>query len=305
MARIIAAQLTARFPNGMTSLAILLHIEHVTGSYGAAGPRARPRRRSGQAIAGPVTSRWMGVWGMRRVLTLDTRRSARSRSPRSRSFETIVPVYMVLGLIAGLSTPPVQSAVRTIYPKMVNSRQLTPLFSLDASLQEIIWIVAPVVITVVATQVGTVQALLLIVVILIGGGAWFILSPEVGRVRIPRSRRSIGKVLAKPPVLLATVIGFLLIGACAAVEAGVVATFDHGGLEAGLVLAIFSVGSLAGGLAFGHIPIGPLGDGAAPRDRRRRSRRSRCSRSTSSGSAARCFARGHRHRARPSRCCSR
>jgi MFS family permease len=37
----------------------------------------------------------------------------------------------------------------------------------------------------------------------------------------------------------------------------VVATFGHGGLEAGLVLAVFSVGSLAGGLAFGHIPIGP------------------------------------------------
>jgi MFS family permease len=76
-------------------------------------------------------------------------------------------------------------------------------------------------------------------------------------VRIPRSRRAFGKVLGKPVVLLATVIGFLLIGACAAVEAAVVATFGHGGLEAGLVLAVFSVGSLAGGLAFGHIPMGP------------------------------------------------
>ena len=33
----IAAQLTARFPNGMSSLAILLHVEQQTGSYGAAG----------------------------------------------------------------------------------------------------------------------------------------------------------------------------------------------------------------------------------------------------------------------------
>jgi MFS-type transporter involved in bile tolerance (Atg22 family) len=65
---------------------------------------------------------------------------------------------MAFGLIAGLSTPPVQSAVRTIYPKLVNARQLTALFSLDASLQEIIWILAPVVITIVATQVGTVPA---------------------------------------------------------------------------------------------------------------------------------------------------
>jgi MFS family permease len=254
VARIIAAQLAARFPNGMTSLAVLLHIEQVTGSYGAAG-LVLAATSIGQAIAGPVTSRWMGRWGMRRVLTLTLLVCAASIALLA-LLTLPVPGYMALGLVAGLSTPPVQSAVRTIYPKMVTSRQLTPLFSLDASLQEIIWIIAPVVITFVATQIGTVEALWLIVAILLVGGSWFILSPEVGRVRIPRSRRSFGKVLAKPPVLLATVAGFLLIAACAAVEAGVVATFGHGGPEAGLVLAVFSIGSLAGGLSFGHIPIG-------------------------------------------------
>ncbi|GAA2007062.1 MFS transporter [Microbacterium ulmi] len=254
VARIIVAQLTARFPNGMTSLAILLHIQSVTGSYGSAG-LVLAATSVGQAIAGPVTSRWMGMWGMRRVLTLTTAVCAVAIATLALA-RMPLPGYMALGMLAGLSTPPVQSAVRTIYPKMVNSRQLTPLFSLDASLQEIIWIIAPVLITFVATQVGTVEGLLLVVVILVGGCAWFILSPEVGRVRIPRSRRSIGKVLTKPAVLLATVVGFLLIGACAAVEAGVVATFGHGGLEAGIVLALFSVGSLAGGLTFGHIPIG-------------------------------------------------
>ncbi|WP_396667981.1 MFS transporter [Microbacterium sp. R86528] len=253
--RIMAAQLTARFPNGMTSLAVLLHIEQVTGSYGAAG-LVLAATSVGQAIAGPVTSRWMGVWGMRRVLTVTTAICAAAIAAIA-LLPMVVAGYMVVGLIAGLSTPPVQSAVRTIYPKMVTSKQLTPLFSLDASLQELIWVLAPVVITVVATQVGTVQALLLVVAILIGGCAWFILSPEVGRVRIPRSRRRLGRVLMKPPVMLATVVGFLLIGACAAVEAGVVATFGHDGIEAGIVLALFAVGSLAGGLSFGHLPIGP------------------------------------------------
>lgn len=252
--RIIAAQLAARFPNGMTSLAILLHIEHVTGSYGAAG-LVLAATSIGQAVAGPVTSRWMGRWGMRRVLTTTLIICAVSLTGIA-LLDLPVPGYMALALLGGLATPPVQSAVRTIYPKMVTARQLTPLFSLDASLQEIIWIIAPVLITFVATQAGTVPGLLLIVAILVGGGAWFILSPEVGRVRIPRSRRGLGRVLAKPAVLLATVVGFLLVGACAAVEAGVVATFDHGGLEAGLVLAVFSIGSLAGGLALGHIPIG-------------------------------------------------
>lgn len=255
VARIIAAQLTARFPNGMTSLAILLHVEHVTGSYGYAG-LVLAASSVGQAVSGPVTSRWMGRWGMRRVLSLTMIVCALAILAIG-LLDLPVVGFMAFGLIAGLSTPPVQSAVRTIYPKMVNSRQLTPLYSLDASLQEIIWIIAPVVITFIATQIGTWEALVLIAVILVGGGTWFILSPEVGRVRIPRSKRRFGKVLTRPTVLLATVIGFLLIGACSAVEAGVVATFDHGGLEAGIVLAVFSIGSLAGGLSFGHVPMGP------------------------------------------------
>jgi MFS family permease len=252
--RIIAAQLTARFPNGMTSIAILLHIQAVTHSYGSAG-LVLAAASIGQAISGPVTSRWMGLWGMRRVLTLTMLVCAASLTALA-LLQLPVPAYMALGLLSGLSTPPVQSAVRTIYPKMVNSRQLTPLFSLDASLQEIIWIIAPVLVTFVSTQISTVAGMLLIVVILLGGGAWFILSPEVGRVRIPRSRRRFGKVLTRAPVLLATIVGFLLIGACSAVEAGVVAAFGHGGLEAGIVLAVFSVGSLAGGLLSGSIPIG-------------------------------------------------
>jgi len=254
VARIIVAQLVARFPNGMTSIAILLHVHHATGSYGAAG-LVLAAASVGQAVAGPVTSRWMGVWGMRRVLTATMLVCAASLALLAFAPGDTV-LLMALGLVAGLSTPPVQSAVRTIYPKLVNAKQLTALFALDASLQELIWIVAPVLITLVSTQIGTVPGLLLVIAILLGGGTWFILAPEVGRVRIPRSRGRIGGVLRRPAVLLATVIGFLLIGACAAVEAGVVAAFGHGGLDAGIVLAVFSVGSLAGGLLSGSIPIG-------------------------------------------------
>ncbi|MDR6906920.1 MFS family permease [Agromyces sp. 3263] len=255
VARIIAAQLTARFPSGMLSLAFLLHVERQTGSYGAAG-LVLAATSIGQAVAGPLTSRLMGRFGMRPVL-ITTLAVCVTAIVTIGVVPMSVPAYMAVGLVAGLSTPPVQPAVRTIYPKMVNSRQLTPLFSLDASAQEIIWVVGPVVTTFVATQVGTVWAILLAAAMMVIGGVWFISSPELGRVRIPRSKRRFGAVLARPAVMLATIVGFLLIGACAAVEAGVVAAFGHDGAEAGIVLAVFSVGSLAGGLFLGHVPIGP------------------------------------------------
>jgi MFS family permease len=255
VARIIAAQLTARFPSGMLSLAFLLHVEQQTGSYGAAG-LVLAATSLGQAVAGPLTSRLMGRFGMRPVL-ISTLVVCTAAVVAIGVLPLTVPMYMAVGLVCGLATPPVQPAVRTIYPKMVNSRQLTPLFSLDASAQEIIWVVGPVVTTFVSTQIGTVWGILLAAALMVIGGVWFISSPELGRVRIPRSKRRFGTVLTRPPVLLATVVGFLLIGACAAIEAGVVAAFGHDGAEAGIVLAIFSVGSLAGGLTLGHVPIGP------------------------------------------------
>lgn len=239
----------------MLSLAFLIHIERIEGSYGAAG-LVLAATSVGQAVSGPLTSRWMGVWGMRKVLILTTAVCAVAIIAIA-LVPMPIPMTMIVGLLAGLSYPPVQSAVRTIYPKMVNSTQLTPLFSLDASAQEIIWIAGPVITTFLAVQVSSVLAILVAAAFLLGGGLWFISSPELGRVRIPRSKRAFGTVLKSRPVLLATIVGFLLVGSCAAVEASVVSVFGEEGPQAGIVLGIWAIGSIVGGLSFGHLPIGP------------------------------------------------
>lgn len=255
VARIIAAQLTARLPSGMLSLALLIHLEQVYGSYGAAG-LVLAATSVGQAIAGPLTSRWMGVVGMRQLLVPTTLLCAASITSIA-----LIPmplmIALLVGFVGGFATPPVPPAVRTIYPTMVSARQLTPLFSLDASAQEIIWVAGPVVTAFVATQLSSVLALLLAAGIMLAGGLWFVLSPEVGRVRVPRSRHRLGRVLRKPTVTLPILACFLLLAACAAVEAGVVATFGEDGAESGIVLAIWSIGSLFGGLLLGHHSVSP------------------------------------------------
>lgn len=255
VARIISAQLTARLPSGMLSLAFLIHIEGIFDSYAAAG-LVLAATSVGQAVAGPLTSRWMGALGMRPVLVVTLLVCATgilliAFAPMP------VWLYMIVGLVTGLSTPPIQPAVRTIYPKMVTSRQLTPLFSLDASAQEIIWIMGPVMTVFLATQVSSVIAIAVAAVFLVGGGAWFIACPEVGKVRIPRSRRRMGVVLRNRAVLLSTITGFLLIGSAASIEVGVVAVFGEEGAEAGILFGIWAIASLVGGLSMGHLPIGP------------------------------------------------
>jgi MFS family permease len=253
VARLLCAQLVARFPGGMLSLGLLIHIEGIFHSYGVAG-LVLASLSVGQAISGPLTSRWMGAWAMRPVLILTSSVCAVALAVLAVAPLPIVG-FMIVALVCGLSYPPIQPAVRTIYPKVVNSRQLTPLFSLDASAQEIIWVAGPVLVTFVATQISSTAGILMSLVFLVGGGIWFISSPELGRVRIPQSKRRFGVVLARPTVLLVTLVGILVVGCFAAIEAGVVSMFGEGSPDAGFVLAIFALTSLVGGLAFGHLPV--------------------------------------------------
>lgn len=255
VARIIAAQLAARFPSGMLSLGLLFHVESRTGSYGLAG-LVLAALSIGQALSGPAFGRLMGRLGMRPVLLTATAVCAVAVS--AIAVAPLPPAGQIaLAAVCGLSFPPVTSAVRTIYPKLVPSSMLSPLFSLDASLQELIWIGGPVIVTSVAAGISTVLALFISVALLIGGGLWFALSPEVGRVRIPRSRRRFGRVLLRPQVALVTVVGFLVIASCSAIEASVAGTFGDSDPTSGLVLAVWALASLAGGLALGRLPMRP------------------------------------------------
>lgn len=253
--RIFASQLTARMPYGMFSLVAILHVELLHQSYSAAG-LVLAASSIGQAIAGPLTSRWMGQWGMRRVLILTTLVSAMSMTLIGLVF---MPVWltMAVAFVMGMSMPPVSSAVRTIYPKMVPGTQLPALFSLDATAQELIFILGPFIAVVIASQVSTTAGMMAAVAFLAIGGAWFISSPELGKVRIPRSAGRFGSVLLRTTVLTVVLVELLFIASFAAIEVAVVANYERTSIESGIVLGIFSVGSVIGGLIAGHRGIGP------------------------------------------------
>ena len=259
--RILISQLTARFPFGMLSIILLMHIQHAYGDYTSAGI-VLATQSIGQAISGPLSSRLMGRWGMRPVL-------ASTSIACAAVLVAIAFVHLPLAITAGLAflvglcTPPVTPAVRTIYPKLVPGSQLSALFSLDAAAQEIIWVLGPVVAVFVSAQFGTATGLCVAAAFMVAGGAWFILSPAVASMKLPRSRRGLGAVLRYPSVVISTVVGFFFVASFAAIEAGIVSAFSTGGghgetsMESGVVLALFAGGSLVGGLLFGHRELRP------------------------------------------------
>jgi predicted MFS family arabinose efflux permease len=139
--------------------------------------------------------------------------------------------------------------VRAIYPQLVPKEDKQRLFSLDATLQELIWIFGPVLATLIAATIAPLAVMVLMAVVQVLGTTLFLVNPEVGSTKIPPSSGRMGGVLKNRAIMGLVVIGALLIGSFSGVEVGTVGILDPG--TAGLVIAVFSVGSLVGGFVIG------------------------------------------------------
>ena len=246
--RVITSQLLARFPFGMMSLALVMHIQHVYSSYAIAG-FALGAETIGAAISGPFLSRRMGVVGVRKVILPFSIISA-SAIFGIVFFDFHPLMTIALSAIVGLTSPPIQSAARTVYPTLVKKKLLPSVYALDATSQELIWVIGPVLATVLAAQINTAFPVLLMGALQILGAWLFVANKEVANIDIPKSGRKLGGVLKNKVVFANLILGMLLIGSFSGVEVGTVAVL--GKSMAGPVIAVFSVGSIVGGLLLGN-----------------------------------------------------
>jgi MFS family permease len=245
--RVIGSQLYARFPFGMMTLAFVMHIQFVHHSYAVAG-LALGADTIGAAISGPVLGRLLGKYGTTRVLI--TTATIGAAAIAGIGLLNASPVGMIaLALVVGLTSPPIQTAARTIYPTLVKKKDLPAVYSLDATSQELIWVIGPVLATVLAAQVNTTFVVVLMSLIQVSGAIWFCSNKEVSQMVIPTSNRKMGGVLTNKVVLTTAILGLLLIGGFSGVEVGTVAVVPKS--LAGLVIGALSLGSIVGGLALG------------------------------------------------------
>lgn len=246
--RVITSQLYARFPFGMMTLAFVMHIEHVHHSYAVAG-LALGADTIGAAISGPVLGRLLSRFGTSRVLI--TTASIGAAAMVGIGVLDAPPVAMIaLALVVGLTSPPIQTAARTIYPTLVKKKELPAVYSLDATSQELIWVIGPVLATVLAAQVNTMFVVVLMAVVQVTGALWFCSNREVNQMVIPSSNRKMGGVLTNKIVLTTAILGLLLIGGFSGVEVGTVAIVPKA--LAGVVIGALSLGSIVGGVFLGN-----------------------------------------------------
>ncbi|MEO0027889.1 MAG: hypothetical protein RL716_1220 [Actinomycetota bacterium] len=223
--RVITSQLYARFPFGMMTLAFVMHIQHVHHSYAVAG-LALGADTIGAAISGPVLGRLLSKYGTSRVLI--TTASIGAAAMVGIGVLDAPPVAMIgLALVVGLTSPPIQTAARTIYPTLVKKKHLPAVYSLDATSQELIWVIGPVLATVLAAQINTMFVVVLMAIVQVTGALWFCSNREVNQMVIPSSNRKMGGVLTNKIVLTTAILGLLLIGGFSGVEVGTVAILGN------------------------------------------------------------------------------
>ena len=253
--RVTVSQLVARFPLGMLSLAVLLHVRQSTGSYALAG-LVVACVSVGEAVAMPLVSRSVGVLGIRPPVLVAALLNATGMLLLA--FGPAQPaLLLVLGAVIGASVPPLMPVVRALYPRLVPRRAVPALFALDTSAQELIWITGPVAASLLSGAVSTQAPLVLAAAVTLGGTVWFLLTPHIAGVRLPRSESRPGVVLLTRSVRLAAAASFALIASFGALELALIARFDGDSILAGVAIAVSSLGSLIGGIVFGHRRIGP------------------------------------------------
>lgn len=253
--RVTVSQLVARFPLGMLSLAVLLHVQRASGSYALAG-LVVASVSVGEAVAMPLLSRSVGAVGIRPPVLAAALLNATGMLLLA--FGPPLPVLLVvLGVVIGASVPPLMPVVRALYPRLVPRRAVPALFALDTSAQELIWIAGPVAATLLSGAVSTQAPLVLAAAVTLGGTVWFLLTPHIAGVRLPRSGTRPGTVLLARSVRLAAAASLALVASFGALQLGLIARFDGDSVLAGVAIAVASLGSLIGGIAFGHRRMGP------------------------------------------------
>ena len=250
VARILLSQLAARWAFGMMSLGFVLHIQAITGSYAIAGI-ALGAETLGAAIAGPLLGRLIPRLGVGPIV-LTTSTVGAGAMVLLGLADGSAPGYLIfLGFLVGIMSPPIQQIVRPIYPSLITKEQTNHLFSLDANLQELIWVVGPIVATFIAANAGTEVGLYTMAGVQVVGCYLFVSNREVRAAVFNGSKRRMGGVLKSRVVLSNVLMGLLLVGSFGGAEVGTVAVITDRNVS-GLVLAALSVGSLVGGFAFGH-----------------------------------------------------
>jgi MFS family permease len=253
--RLMSSALVGRLPQGMSSLAILLLIRDATHSYAAAGVGVGANALAASLCA-PLIGRLVDRFGRRTVVGPAAALQAAVYVLLAIAADAHASTLLLIACaaLAGSLIPPIAPVVRTVLRELFDDHSVRETaFAMEAIAQETIWIVGPLLVTIVITLASPKVALLMLAVLVAAGTLLFLRSPLLERpVEHETEHAHHGSALASVDLrwllLPVTLMGF----AIGAVEVGIPALALHEGSRAasGFLLALWSFGSMVGGIRY-------------------------------------------------------
>lgn len=254
------ASALARLPIAMTTLAVLLYVAQVTGSYAVAA-LVSAGALAGESLGAVGQGRWMDRVGPMRPLLLAAVLYALAGVGLISMIESGAPVALLVGaaMVAGLVRPAMPGASRALWGRLVPAGpRRDAAYSYEAISLEVFFILGPALAAFLVTAPWPGTGLAVAVAATTVGTTGFALTRPVRSLRGGLTGPSVGLLgaLARPgmrTVALAS-LGFgLVIGS---VEVGVpaVATESGSPMLGGVLLSAWSVASVLAGVLYSLHP---------------------------------------------------
>lgn len=258
-ARFSLTGLVARLPISMVGLGIVLLAEDASGSYGFAGAVSAVALVA-NALFAVVQGRLIDRFGQGAVLTIAITSWGIALALAMGSLQWDWPTWstFVFAAIAGASLPSVGTCVRARWSHILAERpdRLHTAFSFEAVADETVFLVGPILVTLLSTGVHPAAGLAAALVVGVTGTLAFAAQRRTQPPRHPRVaaggvRPAIPWRTIAPLTLVAAAMGVLFGSA----EVVTVAFAEEQGSQrsAGFLLSIWALGSLLAGLVSGAI----------------------------------------------------
>lgn len=255
-----ATGLVARMPMAMLGLGLVLLVTGTHGSYGLAGTVTAAYVLA-MAIAGPFQARLVDRFGQGRTIPLLALGFAVSTGGLvvAVTSGSPTPLPQAMAVLAGVSYPLVGTYVRARWThRLRGTPELHTAYALEALLDEVVFMLGPPLVTLLATSIHPVAGVLSALVFGVAGGLAFAAlrgtePPVLRRTSTAAARARLPWATLAPAAAACAGIGVLLGGAEIVVVA--VATEQGQRPAAGLLLAGWAAGSMLAALIVGALSL--------------------------------------------------
>jgi MFS family permease len=252
-----AASFVARMPLAMYALGIVLAISARDGKYGFAGVLSACYV-FGNAVGIPVLSIFVDRFGQRRLLGPAGAVHLLSGVAFAIMLKTGAPDWTLVppAVVFGAAYLPFGSLVRARWSNLLDGRpELSTALSIESVLDEVIFVIGPLIATVLATQADPVLVICLGVA-LVSFGSWRLAELRDTEPPVhPREDAGHGSALRSRGLVMLTVVSIGMGALFASAEVAMVAYCGqhHHRSWSGFVLAAIAVASGTSGLVYGAV----------------------------------------------------